>query len=115
MVIKAIREKLTAARIKAVVMEFGKKLAAENIPVKQMILFGSYAKNNPHIDSDIDVAVILKDDSGIERGEIDKITWWAKQINVKLEPHILSEGDFNNRWLSLPAEIKKTGIKIAER
>jgi len=112
MVIKAIREKLTAVRVRAAVVEFGKKLAEENIPVKQLVLFGSYAKNNPHVDSDIDVAVILKADSGINRGGIDNITWWAKQINVKLEPHVLSEGDFNNRWLSLPAEIKKSGIKI---
>lgn len=112
MVIKAIRKKLTAAHVRAAIGKLGKKLADEGVPVKQMILFGSYAKNNPHIDSDIDLAVILKSDKSIDRGKIDNIAWWAKQIDIKLEPHILSEDDFNNRWLSLPAEIKKFGIEV---
>ena len=77
-----------------------------------MILFGSYAKNRPHIDSDIDVAIILPSDSNINRDKINQISWWAKQIEIRLETHILSENDFNNRWFSLPAEIKKSGMKI---
>jgi predicted nucleotidyltransferase len=111
MVIKTARKKLTDAYVRAAIGKLKEKLATENIPVRQIILFGSYAKNRPHVDSDIDVAVILESD-GIDRAKIDKIAWWAKQIEVKLEPHILSENDFANRWLSLPAEIKKSGIEI---
>lgn len=111
MVIKTTRKKLTETYVRATIGKLKEKLAAENIPVRQIILFGSYAKNRPHIDSDIDVALILGSD-GIDRAKIEKIAWWAKQIEVKLETHVLSENDFANRWLSLPAEIKKSGIEV---
>jgi predicted nucleotidyltransferase len=107
-----IRKKLSSAQIKRTIAAFKIRLLAEQIPVKQMFLFGSYAKKRPHIDSDIDVAIVLDSKQKFNKNKIDKISWWAKQINVKLEPHILSENDFANRWLSLPDEIKKFGIEI---
>jgi predicted nucleotidyltransferase len=111
-IIKAERKKLTPGEVKSAIAKFRKKLAKEEIPVKMVFLFGSYAKNRAHIDSDIDVAIILPSGLDYDREKIGEIFWWAKQINVKLEPHILSENDFNNRWFSLPAEIKKSGVEI---
>jgi predicted nucleotidyltransferase len=112
MVIKTIRKKLPAAYVKTAIGKLKEKLIAEGLPVEKVILFGSYAKNRPGIDSDIDVAVILDSNINFDRGKIDRVAWWAKQIDVKLEPHILSENDFGNRWLSLPAEIKKFGTEV---
>ena len=112
MVIKSIRKKLSAAYVKTAIGKLKEKLANEGLPVERAILFGSYAKNQPHIDSDIDVAVILDSNINFDRGKIDRVAWWAKQIDVKLEPHILSKNDLANRWLSLPAEIKKFGVEV---
>ena len=112
MVIQIKREKLNIDYVKATIIKLAQKLKDEKIPVRKMILFGSYAKNQPHIDSDIDVAIILPGNTNIDRDRISQISWWAKQIEIKLETHILSENDFNNRWFSLPAEIKKSGIEI---
>ena len=112
MVIKSVRKKLSAAYVKTAIGKLKKKLIAEGMPMEQVILFGSYAKNKPHIDSDIDVAIILDSNKRFDREKIDRIAWWAKQIDIKLETHILSKNDLANRWLSLPAEIKKFGIEV---
>lgn len=112
MVIKAVRKKLPGAYIKKTIGKFKKKLTDEGLPVEQVVLFGSYAKNRAHIDSDIDVAIILDSSKKFNRNKINRVAWWAKQIDVKLEPHILSKSDFDNQWLSLPAQIKKFGVKI---
>jgi len=103
---------LPAAYVKTAIGKLKEKLITEGLPVKRVILFGSYAKNRPHIDSDIDVAVILDSSKNFNRQKIDRVAWWAKQIDVKLETHILSEADFNNRWFSLPAQIKKFGEEV---
>jgi len=86
-------------------------LKQEGVAFQKIILFGSYANGNAHIDSDIDVAVVLPFNiSGFALEKIKDIIWWAKQINVKLEPHILSSSDFENRFFSLSTEIKKSGV-----
>jgi len=112
MIIKAVRKKLPIAYVKRAIGKLREKLILEGLPVEQVILFGSYAKNRPHIDSDIDVAVILDSGKNFDREKIDRVAWWAKQIEVKLEPHILSKANFNNHWLSLPAQIKKFGVEV---
>ncbi|MDD5750690.1 MAG: nucleotidyltransferase domain-containing protein [Candidatus Pacebacteria bacterium] len=99
--------------VKDAVVLLQEKLKKEAIPVQKMVLFGSYASNKPHIDSDIDVAIVLPADiSPSLRKKAGEIFWWAKQINVKLEPHVLSDNDLRNRFFSLSAEIKKHGITI---
>jgi len=108
MVIKTARKKLNRAEINKTITLFRGKLKQEGIAFQKIILFGSYATGNAHIDSDIDVAVVLSSDNTGEK--INDVVWWAKQINVKLEPHILSLNDFENRFFSLPAEIKKSGV-----
>ena len=111
MVIEATRKKLNKAEVNKIISLFKNKLKQEGVAFQKIILFGSYATGNTHIDSDIDVAVILPFNlpSGA-REKIKDIMWWAKQINVKLEPHILSSKDFENKFFSLPAEIKKIGV-----
>jgi len=111
MVIKAERKKLNKKEINKIIALFKDKLKQEKIPFQKVILFGSYAASAAHIDSDIDVAVILPQDVSRDvRQKVNDIAWWAKQINVKLEPHLLSSNDFENDFISLPAEIKKYGI-----
>jgi len=46
-------------------------IIVNTIPVEQIILFGSYANDTSHPDSDIDLYVVMKDDTEIR--EIDAI------------------------------------------
>lgn len=80
------------------------------VPVKQAILFGSYAKGEQRTNSDIDVALIS-----------DAFTWNFIENNHQtalinyhypdIEVHHFNAEDFKNET-SLINEIKRTGIKI---
>lgn len=113
MVIKIKRQKLSKKDLRQIVANFKRKLIEEQIPARNVFLFGSYATGKQHVDSDIDVAVVLPAKiSSAARANARDLYWMAKSVYVRLEPHILSKAEFNNRWLSLPAEIKKTGIRV---
>ena len=110
-IIGAERKIIDQTEIKNILASFKQKLLAENIPLKELYLFGSYATSEADRDSDIDVAVVLP--SGISqeiKQKFNDIIIWAKEIHVKLEVNILSLSDFDNRYLSLPFYIKKDGI-----
>ena len=112
-IIGAERKIIDQAEIKNILAVFKQKLLAENIPLEELYLFGSYSTGEADRDSDIDVAVVLPSGVAEEvKQKFNDIIIWAKEIHVKLEVHILSLSDFSNRYLSLPFYIKKDGIKI---
>jgi len=112
-VIKVKRGKISLSQAKTEARKLRKKLKQEKIPVQAMYLFGSCSRGLSHLDSDIDVAILLSSNLGLwERRKIRRIPLIAKQVNVRLEPHVISTRDFANRFLSLPAEIKKYGVKV---
>lgn len=59
----------------------------------KIILFGSYAKGNYHEDSDIDIAVILKDYSNLIDIQLDLMRL-RRKIDSRIEPHPFREKDF---------------------
>ncbi len=59
----------------------------------KIILFGSYAKGNYHKDSDIDVAVILKDFNNLIDTQLDLMRI-RRKIDSRIEPHPFREKDF---------------------
>lgn len=73
-------------------------------------LFGSYAKGNCHKDSDIDVAVILKDYSNLIDIRLDLMRL-RRKIDSRIEPHLFREKDFD---ISNPLvyEIVKYGVEV---
>lgn len=60
----------------------------------RIILFGSYAKGNFNEDSDIDIAVILKDYSNLIDIQLDLMRL-RRKIDSRIEPHPFREKDFN--------------------
>ena len=60
----------------------------------KIILFGSYAKGNYHEDSDIDIAVILKDYNSLSDIQLDLMRL-RRKIDSRIEPHPFREKDFN--------------------
>ncbi len=95
------------------------KSVTNTINVDQIILFGSYAKGNPHEYSDIDVALISKDlDPKLARWQ--NIELIIKKANLKYDPELqlvpFSKASFENDAESpigsFIREIKKTGKVI---
>lgn len=75
-------------------------------------LFGSYARNQAHYESDIDIALIIDGLDDSEKFDIQvKLMMIASNIDSRIEPHPLSTKDVetNNPFF---LEIKKTGIEI---
>jgi predicted nucleotidyltransferase len=64
----------------------------------KIILFGSFAKGNFNKDSDIDIAVILKDFGNRMDIQLDLMRL-RRKIDSRIEPHPFREKDFD---LSIP-------------
>ena len=85
----------------------------ENYDVVAIILFGSYAKGTEHEDSDIDIAVITDDIKTDTFDEEVKLMILRKGIDYRIEPHIITVGDYENDETHFVVEVKNTGIKVA--
>jgi predicted nucleotidyltransferase len=60
----------------------------------KIFLFGSYAKGNFNKDSDIDIAIVLKDFSNLVDIQLDLMRL-RRNIDSRIEPHPFREKDFN--------------------
>ena len=76
----------------------------------RIVLFGSYAKGNYNDDSDIDIAVVLKDYKNLIDIQLDLMRL-RRKIDSRIEPHPFREKDFE---ISNPIvnEIIKYGQEI---
>ncbi len=78
--------------------------------ISKVFLFGSYAKGNYHDDSDIDIAVVLKDFKNLIEIQLDLMRL-RRKIDSRIEPHPFREGDFNENN-PIVNEIIKFGLEI---
>ncbi len=76
----------------------------------EIILFGSYSKGTNHIESDIDIAIILNDFDNYSNIQLDLMRI-RRKIDSRIEPHPFRASDFNENN-PLVNEIKKYGQKI---
>jgi len=80
------------------------------LPVRQIILFGSYVSGHPHEDSDIDVAVVLHDvDTADYLAILKRLCVLRTPIDPMIEPHLMLETGNNGGFLQ---EIQRTGEVI---
>jgi predicted nucleotidyltransferase len=69
------------------------ELVIRHLPVKQVYLFGSYAREAAGPDSDIDIAVI------VERLDVDYLDEQARlfrlrrSVDLRIEPVLIEDGD----------------------
>lgn len=85
-------------------------LIKTNFDCEQIFLFGSYTKETYHDESDIDIAVILKEFDNPMDIQL-KLMRLRRKIDGRIEPHPFREKDFN---VSNPVvhEILKHGQRI---
>ena len=87
------------------------ELLRDKFDFQKIILFGSYAKNNPRKDSDIDIAIVFSDyGNRLDRQvELMKLT---RQIDTRIEPHPFRENEFDisNPFVN---EIMNNGLEVA--
>ena len=74
-------------------------------------LFGSYARGNQHDDSDIDIAIVLKDDAGHTFDTEVKLMVIRKGDETLIEPHAFTKEEFDDN-VPIVRQIMKYGEKI---
>lgn len=98
-------------KIIKLVSDYKKLIKKNDIPVSQVILFGSYAKNLYRPSSDIDVCIVSKkcNDEFAMQVKLSKLTI---ELDTRIEPHPVSFTDYIGNTNPFISEIRKTGIKI---
>jgi len=91
--------------------EYSELVKASNLPIQidEVYLFGSFAKGTPHKDSDIDIAFVVSNWAGGYFDTIVPIWSLCKEIDVRIEPHII---DPEEDYAYFLREVKRTGILI---
>ncbi|MFH1838500.1 MAG: nucleotidyltransferase domain-containing protein [Candidatus Kuenenbacteria bacterium] len=108
-------KKIFLKKIKNIIKEYSQLLKADGIPIEKIILYGSFAKNTFHKNSDIDICIISPKfgKNPHEEGKyLFRKLWMLKDAN--LEPIGYSPKDFYSKKKISPLlnEIKKNGIEI---
>lgn len=78
--------------------------------ILQAFLFGSFAKGTNHAESDIDIAIVVKNVSDIIDTQIDMMKL-RRKVDLRIEPHPFAFTDFNEDN-PVVNEILKSGIQI---
>lgn len=86
-----------------------KALLGKHFDLDSVYLFGSFAKDTNREDSDIDVAVVVKNISG-DYFSVNPLLWkLRRQVDDRIEPVLIDKNNDKSGFLD---EIKKTGIEI---
>lgn len=103
--------------VKQIALEFKaelQKLYGDNLAA--LILFGSHARGDFHEESDIDFAVVLKDDKTTSYSEISKISPVSADLLLKHDELVsflaVSQQRLSDSQLSIHRFIKNEGIPI---
>lgn len=99
-------------KVERIVNDYIDDLKKDKLPIKQAIIFGSYAKGRPHKWSDVDLCIV----SPKFKSSWDGLQYlWVKRTKLT-DPHIEPIGytpkDFRE-GSSLINEIKTHGIKLS--
>lgn len=93
-----------------------KDIILETVPVEQIFLFGSYAGGTPHVDSDLDLYVVMSDNVNIR--EIDVMRLIRKAIRDRKTMSvdvIVGKKDKFNQLKSIPGierQIMREGMVL---
>ena len=90
------------------VMQY-KLLLGNHFDIESVYLFGSFANDTNREDSDIDVAVVVKNISG-DFFAVNPLLWkLRRQIDDRIEPILIDKNNDKSGFLD---EIKRSGIEI---
>ena len=94
------------------VRNYAREIRNSGVDLKKVILYGSFAKETQHEWSDIDVALVADDFSGVGFLDIQRFSGIGiKKPYIRIEP-ITYSTDYFVESDPFIEEIKKTGIEI---
>lgn len=94
-----------------IVSEYLKAIPKDRFDLSRAYLFGSYARDNQHEDSDIDLALVIRNltDPFLAQVELMKL---RRNFDLRIEPHPFDESDFSIQD-PIVFEILKYGQEIS--
>lgn len=102
-------------RTNKIISDYILSVAKQNNQLIKAYLFGSYAKQTDRAESDIDIALVIKNLNDDEKFDLQvQLMLVASDFDMRIEPHLISDDDFNSEN-PFVAEIKRTGIEIEPR
>jgi predicted nucleotidyltransferase len=88
----------------------------ETVPVEQIFLFGSHAYGTPHAESDLDIYVVMRDESPLREVEASRMIGEALYDKKSIPTDILvsRKARFDNRTTAptLEQEIAEKGMLL---
>jgi predicted nucleotidyltransferase len=97
--------------VQKIIEEYINELSKQ-IPIQKVILFGSYAKDNTHKYSDVDIAIFSDYFKSMNRVDgIHFLLLSAMDYDMDIEPQPFTMDEYNDP-VGLVEEILKTGIEI---
>ncbi len=100
-------------KIKKIANKYLLKIIRSGIPVDSAYIFGSYAKGNPHKDSDIDICIVSNSFGNDYIEESINLRKMAFGIDSRIEPVPFTSNDLKDKYSTLASEIKRYGILIS--
>src|ERR1035441_10276606 len=101
---------LTQQTVIGIIKKMADEIGQSGLPLKRVVLYGSYAKNTQHEDSDIDVAFVA--DEFINIG-FEDVKLFVKQLlkypTLNISPRTYNTKDFYAGRDPFVEEILKTG------
>ena len=100
-----------ANQVMAIAKEFSKQVK-NKYRVDKVYLFGSYAKDEAHDGSDIDLCVVSPEFTDYTPDQEMELIKIAMKIDLRISPVLSNPQDIQNRWSQLAHEITTYGILI---
>ncbi len=86
-----------------------RRLLMNHFPLGKVFIFGSYANNSYRQDSDIDVAIVVKQIKG-DFFSVNPLLWkLRREVDDRIEPILIDEAHDESGFLG---EILKHGIEV---
>jgi uncharacterized protein len=93
------------------VKKFLSMVSNSGLSIERVIIFGSYAKGKAGKWSDIDVALVSKDFTGVRFYDRKRLNRYLVKTDSRIEPHPFTTEDFSRDNLFVD-QILKDGIEI---
>lgn len=103
-------QKRDIEKVKKQVAKFKEILIKNGFDDAKVLMFGSWAKNKVHADSDIDVCVVSKKFVGNRFDDMINMNILAGQINNLIEVAPMTPEEFDDKYSTLAYEVKKWGV-----
>jgi predicted nucleotidyltransferase len=87
------------------------KIRSSAFDFSEAWMFGSYAKGNQHDNSDIDIAIVLKDSVNHTFDTDVQLMVLRSGEETIIEPHAFSKDEFNNQT-PIVRQIIKHGVRL---